>query len=210
MNEIELQNKFVDYLIKNKGYSEDSLRRELILPKGARADLVSLNPSDNTITAIFEFKNKTSESILKSAALQALRYKILLGGKNVPAFVITPSINENLEFDIYDVTDSGELEALDFNNFPTYASLLSSVKALNKAQNKTDTKDTIDKFKMMCFVFSGIIFIILILDIMKIFCLTSQQLTLLGVSIAIALIPYATKLKILGVEFERFENNNGK
>jgi len=206
MNELKLRSAFVLSLANEKGYTDSSLRADMLLPKNARVDLVSLNTDDNTITSLFEFKIKASKEILKSAASQVLKYKKLLGGTNVPAFVITPSNDDESEFNIYAVTDAGALELIKFNDFPNYKTLISSVKALNKAKNKSDTKDTIDHFRTMCFAFSAMTFIFFMLDLTNKLKLSSEQLSLLGITFALALIPFAAKLKILGIEFERNDN----
>ena len=205
MNELQLRSMFVKNLANEKGYADSSLRAELLLPKNARVDLVSLNTDDDTITSIFEFKSTTSNRTLKDAASQLLNYKKLLGGTNVPAYIVTPSDGDEALFNIYAVTDSGELEFIKFSDFPSYITLISSEKALNKSKNKAETKDTIDKFKMLCFSISIITLILLVLDIADTLKLTSGQLSLLAISIALALIPFAAKLKILGIEFERNE-----
>jgi len=208
MNELELRSEFVKSLANEKGFTDSSLRAELLLPKNARIDLVSLNTDDNTITSLFEFKSTTSNHDLKNVADQLLNYKKLLGGTNVPAYVVTPSDGAEALFNIYAVTDSGELKFIKFSDFPSYISLISSEKALNKSTNKAETKETVDKFKLLCFAVSFITFVLLVLDIANTLRLSSGQLSLFAISIALVLIPYAAKLKILGIEFERNEPKN--
>jgi len=208
MNELQLRSSFVQSLANEKGYTDSSLRADLLLPKNSRVDLVSLNTDDNTITSLFEFELTASNKTLKDAAARLLNYKKLLGGTNVPAYIVTPSDGDEALFNIYAVTDSGETDFIKFNDFPSYISLISSEKALNKSKNKAETKETIDKFKVLCFSMSAIALVLLVLDITDILKLTSGQLSLLAISIALALIPYAAKLKILGIEFERNEPTN--
>ena len=80
---------------------------------------------------------------------------------------------------------------------------------------KKEEKRVIDIFKIESWIIGTITLIIGILSKIGLFTLEAKDITLMGIAIALFLIPYAGKLKILGIEFERFkidknEDNNKK
>lgn len=90
---------------------------------------------------------------------------------------------------------------------PNFDSLRNRSAANKKTKVKSETKETIDHFKLSCYASAAAVGSILLIDIFDVFKFSSQQLSLLGVTVALVLIPYAAKLKVLGVEFERPKSN---
>ncbi len=60
-----------------------------------------------------------------------------------------------------------------------------------------------DYFQIACWMSATIVILITVLDVCGKINISATQLGLIGVSIALIIMPFARKLKILGVEFER-------
>ncbi|MCK5594869.1 hypothetical protein KAI19_01675 [bacterium] len=58
-------------------------------------------------------------------------------------------------------------------------------------------------FKAICWILSFLLFVVLLLDIQDIVSITPERLALIGGIVALIIIPFAKRLKILGMEFER-------
>lgn len=215
MNESELQNRFYNWLVSEKGYPQDSLRIEFMVTAivGKRKlyiDLAIFDPKTNDIICIVEFKALEFKKLSKeSVRRQVNSYKAGAGKLNLPTFVVTPSqeATTNEEFEIFDLTND-EWNKITAQEFPTYGSLTLSEKVTSSIELKQKSKSTIDRFKYICYSLAFLVAFLLILDSLKIFILSAQQLTLAGVFIALIIMPSAAKLKILGIEFERLKTSD--
>ena len=68
-------------------------------------------------------------------------------------------------------------------------------------------ENTLNYFQVICWVVAFLLFIVLLLDILKIVSMTPERLALVGGIVALVIIPFAKKLRILGVEFERLSKD---
>jgi hypothetical protein len=68
---------------------------------------------------------------------------------------------------------------------------------------KANVRDAIDTFQLTCILLSLTVIVIFGLDVAGVVQLTVKQFALAGVAGALLVLPFAAKLKMLGVEFER-------
>jgi len=71
------------------------------------------------------------------------------------------------------------------------------------AETTNRRRRTIDILTGQCVFIISILVVLLLLDAFNIIFISTEHITIGGVIIALSLIPYASKLKFLGFEFER-------
>jgi len=93
-----------------------------------------------------------------------------------------------------------------------YAVLSNSSRTSAIGIKNQEIKKTADWFKVVCWICAVVVVALAICDNIVLFTISSTQLALIGVAVALALIPFSRKLKVLGIEFERLiaEKNDNK
>ena len=209
MNERDIQTKFLDFLVLEKSYPREALRQELLIgvdEKSYRVDIALLDLKRNEIIGLFEVKSSRAARPLREAVSQLIQSKRALGKNNIPAYLIFPPIKpSSLDFQVVQVFDDGDTVDIYHADFPKYDTLIASDSASSKSEHTRKVSTAIDRFNIVSFVLAAITLIALLLDVLKIFTATAQQLILGAVVIGLILLPYAAKFKMLGVEFERFK-----
>jgi hypothetical protein len=203
--ESEITATFIEYL-KQNGYPENSITADYIVGERNRADVVIIDPKTRIPLEVYEIKNSKSSKNIQSGKEQVLKYLTLLNNKNIPAYLVFPNESEPF-FEIVDINDISGTDidrtinkAIDLNYLILKNSRINQ--EINEIQKQK--KNTFDNFKLVCWILSLIIVCIEILIKTKLLSVDVSDLALIGVAIALVLMPFASKLKILGIEFERF------
>jgi len=211
--EMELANYFIRYL-KEHGYPENSIAVEYKIGNKYRADIVILDLKRNIPIQIFEVKsNKTVETIRRGTE-QLKQYLSELGNFIIPAYLVFPK-NEEPFFEVVRINEIAnesdeEIERQNDLSLNYKGQRISRIAEEAKTINR-EKKKIVDSFAITCWIAAGVMLIVGILSKAKIVILDTTDLTILGVIVALVLIPFASKLKILGVEFERLtEEDKGK
>ncbi len=211
--EMDLANNFINYL-KLHGYPDESIAVEYKIGDKYRADIVILDLKKNIPIQIFEIKSRKSIETINRGTDQLKQYLKLLNNNEIPAYLVFPNSREPF-FEVVrinEVQNQTDEEIKNQNDLSlNYKAQRLSRLAEEAKVLKTEKKRTIDTFAITCWITAGIMLIIGILSKFNIIVLNATDLTILGVIIALVLIPFASKLKILGVEFERLtEEDKGK
>lgn len=210
MLEQELQSSVVKYLVEELAYPRDALQRELpILRSGMRLDLAVVDLDKRELCAIFEFKNTRDHSGLRQSVSQVLNYWRQMGKPEIPLYLVFPASSEGkgAAYQLARILEDGSTEDICVSELPTYDALVSGHSAATKIDSKRSVKAAVDSFTVTCFALSGIALIVLWLDVSSMLVLTPKQLLIALGSIALVLLPYAARLRVLGVEFERRTSN---
>ncbi|MGL1935334.1 MAG: hypothetical protein OCD01_09945 [Fibrobacterales bacterium] len=196
----------VGYL-KSHGYPESSLSIEYKIGK-YRADLVVIDLKSSLPIQLFEIKSQKNSRSIEFGKKQLKAFLGELEDKDIPTYLVFPS-NEMPYFHIEKVQlieneISNEVESLDILNFN-----LQKQSRINKKINDTvDLKRTTQNvFQRICFLLAAIVFMVFLAHKFTCFELNSIDVSLLGATIALIVIPFSNKLKILGVEFERYNSS---
>ena len=212
INESNLESTFIRFLTEDKGYPSAYLRSQLAFvdkdgSRRLRPDLVVIDPGTNKVVAIIEFKGLHTPPDQQSVRQQVLAYRRASGNDLASAYVVYPYSEQepNAEFGIYEVEDVETWVPVKPHDFPDYETLILGERAKSRT-TIVDARDTaVDTFKYVCFGLSLLVTILFLLDLLAVVSMTAQQLSLLGIAIALVLIPYAARLRFLGVEFERLQ-----
>lgn len=164
---------------------------------GELYDVVVIDPKTGELIAVIklEFPNKLMAS--SAGVRESIRsYLKLKKRTNIPMFIVG---NHHSGFNVSQFVPRDNSETGTFvplRRLPNY-------EVLRRSSLGERRKDTIDAIHVICWVYALVILAILLLDLFNWFKFTVFQMSLLGTMIALNLIPYANKLKIFNIEFER-------
>ena len=205
-NEKSLQN-VINFLLAH-GYPQESIAIEY--PVGRyRADLAILDIDTRELIAIFEFKSKRTSQTEKFGKEQLRTFLKASSNPSIPTYLVF----DKEQFPFYEiekilVNDPEAMMTIVTEKPLDYNILKKSGKNIVIALKKEEKKKAFDGFRIVCWISAFLVVIILLLDIFGDIELTEKQLVLFAVFIFLLIIPFASKLKILGVEFERITEKN--
>ncbi len=204
--------KLIEYL-KEHGYPETSFAIEYKLGK-QRIDLAIIDPDTKIPIIVFEVKSRKNKQTIDFGKKQLESYLKHLPDSSVPAYLVFPKesspffevqriqfdseTNKIIEESVFDKS------VLDFN--------LNRQSRISERieKNQKERTSTIDRFKWISWILAIILLAIGILNKLKIFTIDTTDLAILGAGIGLIILPFANKLKFLGMEFERFEMTKKK
>lgn len=207
--EQETFNRFLQYL-REHGYPEESFGIEYRIGKRYRADLVILDQDTGMPISLFEVKSSEDEQTINMAKAQITAYLKSVPDSTIPTYIVFPRETppyfvvqriflgtENDE--IYEET-VGSAEQLD------YASQRRARVSELTGQVSVDRKDTVNTFRAMCWVSAALLVILGVLNKVTCLDLNTIDISLVGAAVALIVLPFAGKMKVLGWEFERLES----
>ena len=209
-----IDKKFASYLV-DLGFPQASVVYQPMLWSNGqgrrfRPDVALVNPSTNEPLAIIEIKSNSDKKTLIRAFEQLKPYLATLKNKAIPAYVATPSLDDD-GFSFYVLGIDGLPEQLPSATWLNFESLVSG-KFTTKKELLVEEKDaTLDIFHLICFGLAALVVLLAVADYFEAGALlTTERITLLGAAIALVVIPYVEKIKILGIEIERTNANRDK
>ena len=213
MRENEAINQFTKEL-ERIGFPKESIVQEYAVKNAilqGRIDIAIVDRVTNKVLAIFEVKvvrEEMRKSLLPSAKNQLIKYKDILCDTQIPAYIVLATSDNCFEIYMFrtgtDVNEEkDDLLKITINDIIPYVSLSAGSRSNAKEAISSEIKKETDKFRVVCWSFAACSLLAAILDNFHIISISTTQLTLFGVAIALIIIPFSNKLKILGVEFER-------
>lgn len=198
MNESEFHSIFREFLIKEKGYPSISLLSEFRAGDRNIIDILAAKEGTSSPIALFELKKKDRFNA-SSASEQIQRYLDELSVE-IPAYLV--AFSDDGAFEIHAYKGSKKFEEISKNDFPDYENITTkkSVEDLNRIEKKK--KKSLDGFQRACYGLAFLVAGTLVSKKAGWITLTSEDLALIGVIVALVIIPNAAKLKLLGIEYE--------
>lgn len=201
----------IEYL-KEHGYPESCLAIEWPVGK-YRVDLAVLDPDTKEPVAIFELKNRRTNEIEMLGKKQLATFLNAMGKTNLPAYLVYGSSGDP-PFEIQRVKFK-EAESKDIvttfsaESIPTFNTLKISNRNFKIAETREKLNEIIDKyFFVVCFICAFSLILVLYGTLFKKILVSTQDLILIGATVALILLPFASKIKFLGLEFERLTKEN--
>ncbi len=205
----EAESQFFEYLLK-KGYPRDSISFEPRLGDRHRPDFAITDPATDQRLAYFEVKGQIRSDRQVNAFEQIKKYAEAArpSGSSVYLASLAKSPTLDEPFDFYYVNKDNSVEALPRELFPTFNSLAADVLAGRKANLESSREQTRDHFQIVCWILAVVVLALAIADFVcdqkAIELIDATRLTLLGIVVALIVIPFAQKFKVMGIEYERF------
>ena len=207
----ELLISLINFLLAH-GYPKDSLAMEWPIGGRYRVDLAVVEPDTNKAVALFELKRKETEETLSMAFKQLVSYSESLGVETVPLYAVFGKKGDP-PFNIYYLqkkTKECDLQLLQVKKVPDFSIFKSSKIRQAISQTAAKRATVFNWFQFVCWIMALIVAVLLILNFLNKLEINPEQLALIGVIVALIIIPFASELKILGIEFKRLtERNNG-
>lgn len=197
----------IDYLMSH-GYPPESLAIEY--PSGCRrADLAVVDPETSELVAVFELKRERNPQSEKFGRQQLRSYLREVGNPAVPTYLVFDKVGSP-PFEIVRIRLGSEEEAVPPAAVapPDFGVLQHSRRSSVVAEKKREKRRALDAFLITCWICALACLVVLVFDVSTSFEMSEKQLVLFGSVVALILIPFARKLKILGVEFERLRKNS--
>lgn len=195
--------QLIDFLIAH-GYPARSIVAEYPFGK-LRPDIAIIDPTTGKPTAIFELKAQGAES--RGLALEQMATYAAAVGADVPLYVVTPA-GRGQGIRVFKYQGPGvplaEAPVPDFRLLVNRY-LQEAVKANRKNQDRTTTS-----FKWVSWSLAAITAAVFVLDLFGRIDLDTEQLALFGAFIALVILPFVGKLKLLGVEYEALKSETSK
>lgn len=205
----------VRQLLIDRGYAEEAIVSEF--GAGDRAvDLAVVDPESGQPLLLLEVKAASTPQALAQAATQLRAAQQRLEPLQVRTFVALVTTDISIHEVNRDVDVVSQLPVpADVITSPP-AELPSPLRAKAEAKSRTIAaflsrlRKATDTFSIVSWALAAGAAVLLWLDYAEVLRLDVRQLSLLGVIIVLILAPFSRKLKILGIEFERFERRANK
>ncbi|HCC25351.1 MAG TPA: hypothetical protein VJB13_00020 [Candidatus Nanoarchaeia archaeon] len=197
----------INFLLQH-GYPKESLVMEWPIKQRYRADLAVVDPDTNKAVALFEFKRRKTPESTKMALRQLETYTKAMGKEEVPTYVVFGKEGE-VPFEIYHIEKGADGEepllSTALKKIPDFLFFKNSKfrKLIDQAEKQR--KEAIDYFLVGCWMLAIGGVVLLIVDFRGLIQITAERLSLIFLVAVLFVIPFASKLKILGVEYERLK-----
>ncbi len=200
----------VKYLIKH-GYPPESLAIEYPIGK-YRVDLAVLDIDSKEPIALFEIKQERTSSTERFGRRQLQSFLSYLGTKSIPTYLVfaqegTPpfEIERVLVKESQMQKDEEVIPPKEVFDFDILQKIFPNAVL---AETKQKRKQSIEVLTAICLLISGILIVLLWLDAIAVLFITPIHLAIGGVIIALILIPFASRVKIWGFEFDRLRKGD--
>lgn len=200
----------IKFLLEH-GYPKESLVMEWGVGKQYKVDLAVIDPDSNKAIALFELKRKKSLESMKMAFRQLKVYSKAIGDEQVPVYVVFGKYGDP-PFEIYHLKkeEFGECEELKIDRVPDYSIFKNRKIRQIIDQIEKKRERTINYFQIICWIMAFFTAVLLVLDFLNILKITPERLALIGVIAGLIIVPFASKLKILGFEYEGLKKKERK
>jgi hypothetical protein len=211
MNGYEFQKKFIQELI-NAGYPEKAIVTEYEISDNSSTnvfDVAVFDLTTNELLSIFEFKLRSQLSDMQLKPEDFGRMQLCLNRlKNTKIqayFVIVDTANEFKIFKFQnDGDDKGKLTSpIAINDITPYSVLCNKSRVVTIKNKRKKYENAIDLFAIICWACALLLICITVLDLLGCLSISTAQLGLIGAAIALIIMPFSKKLKVLGIEWER-------
>ena len=176
-------------------------------------DIAIIDRVTNEILSIFELKimrGNSGKSLLKQAENQLCNYLSKLENPEIPAYLVISNISKgDKDFEIFpfEIGDDGKRSLLQspitMESLPSYTTLSNSSRSSAIDSNEKKRKKTTNWFWGICWFCATVTALLVVLEGLDCISISTTQLSLIGATIALIIIPFSKKLKILGIEFEQ-------
>lgn len=201
----------IKFLLQH-GYPEESLVVEWPIGQRYRADLAVVDPGTNKAIALFEFKRVKNPESMKMALRQLATYTKAMGDVQVPTYAVFGKEGEE-SFEIYHIekgVDGKEtLSPVALRRISDFSIFKNSNIRKSIEQAETKKKRVVDEFRVVCWILAIVVMALLVLDFTGLIKITPERLSLIFLIVILFVMPFASKFKFLGLEYERLKKEAG-
>ncbi|AHB13466.1 hypothetical protein [Dehalococcoides mccartyi] len=203
-------NALITYL-QAHGYPPEAFAIEFPIGKHRkyRADLAIIDPESREPIILFEIKQQRTPEIENMGRLQLKRYVTELEFKDIPLYLVFARTGTP-PFEIVRVPASEEKETIGQKDIegasvPPFDILSNSKRNIIFKIKKNAQKKQVDQFTATSLILAALVLGLLIADLTDRLSISAIHITLLVILVGLVLIPFASKIKFAGIEFERLK-----
>lgn len=200
----------IKYLVAH-GYPEEALVFEWKVDSRHMVDLAVIEPTTNKPIALFELKRQKNPQTFEMAIRQLEAYSKAVGDDQIPTYIVFPG-EGTPPFEMYhlkkNISQKEPQDTSQIERVPDYSFLKSSKIKKEILETEKKRKSTLDWFQVICSILAIALMVLLCFEFAGKLKLTPERLVLIGAIIGLIIVPVASKLKILGVEFERYNKED--
>jgi len=205
--------RFIDFL-KERGYPENTLVTNYNIKQGYHdhADVAVLSQNKNGPIQIFELKRIRNERSTQNGIATLKKCRSILNDESIPASIIF-SEEKSQYFEVIDLDNPKDVMVTNEDNKKLYAIFDYKSHENKHIQRLKDNvvkneKRTTDYFIYLSWSFCVVVAIIAACSIHGCIQIDSKDLVLIAYCIGLVLAPFVSKMKILGIEFERLSKHD--
>ena len=208
--EKDLLNALISYL-RERGYPTESFAIEFPVDKKGRrrVDLAVLNPDTQQPIALFELKERRTPSAETTGRRQLEIYLSALEVKSIPTYLVFSRIGtppfEIVQVSIPEEKITEAKEEVKFAGIPSYEILVNSERNASLPLKKNAYKRQVDGFTAVSLILASFVFGLLVAVLRRQLSISATELTLLVIFVGLVLLPWASRIKFAGIEFERMK-----
>lgn len=202
--DIDLLRIVADFLISH-GYPEESIILEWKIAARFRVDMAIIDNKSKKAIALFEFKRQKSKQAENMAIEQLKTYSRIIGDNTIPTYIVFGT-EFSPYFELYFLTEeNGNVVLKLIPQFPSFSNFRNNFISKSITKTAQDKKRTFNWFWFICWILALIIATLLFLDFKKCITITAERLGIIAIIVGLIIVPFARKLSILGLEFERLQ-----
>lgn len=201
---MELERTTFDYLKRyliSHGYPEEAIVSEYALSPNIRVDVAIVDPKTDTPILIFEIKSRKTPQLIDAGKKQLKKQLEQIPDKKTPSYLVFPK-EDSPFFEVIRVFAESEDENMPLLDFTSSKNARYSER---RETIKLAKKKTAKIFRRICWGLSVILALMFILYKSNLINISSQDILIISYIIALIIIPFSNKLKIFGIEYERFQ-----
>lgn len=191
----------------SQGYSRRNILIQPSFGQG-RPDVLLLDPTTRAPLAVVEVRENLDEledvaiagdAVLNDFGTQNADVRIFLAQPQGETFGFLEVISKRGDKAWYTFSTTS------LSEFPRAPSVVRGARASALAATLGERRRAVDGFKATCWLLAAAAFLVGAADTVGLIDLNPTRLAIFGVVIALVVIPFASRLKLLGVEFERLQ-----
>lgn len=205
-------NSLIKYL-KKHNYPAESFALNYKIA-GKYIDLAIIDPDTKIPIIIFEIKSTKNEHSAEFGRKQLESYLKFMPDMSIPMYLVFPK-DEPPFFEVqrikYETEGTQEIKGTIAIESELDFLMQRQARVSEKIEhNYMERVETVTLFKWLCWILAVLVLGIGIIKKLKIINIDSTDLVLIGAFIGLILLPFVSRLKFLGIEFERFSVSKKK
>jgi hypothetical protein len=189
--------------LKLADFPQEYIVRDWSVGRKYRADMALLDPVSRAPVAVIELRKDLDEDSIRTARKELESFADAIGNPGVRQYIGTLERGTVRLFKVPREVAAATKEDLIPAKLPAFDHLVSTARAAMVSDKRVQHRERGDLFKWVCWAMALLVVAVLVVDAFGWYTLNEARLALIGAAAALVVIPFASRLKMLGVEFER-------
>ncbi len=160
------------------------------------ADLAVIDPETDELIALFEVMGPLDEGAMNKARDRVLSFLADVDSWSIPVYLtfVREGTQGTLPLEFREVGPGGRLR--ESQDIPEFTVLAQRNRSAHKTETREKRKRTLTTFHWVSWLCALLVLVVLLADMFTRVKISEKQLVVLGVFVALILIPYMTRIKV--------------